>query len=121
MMAPLIGYDNGTRIQALTMLQMKVTVSEIIERTGYNKSTISRIQKKAKERGYDLSRDTKIYLHYVEDAPRVRKPKKCTLEVEEMVVATISKNSATRELSTQAIANTLAPLVRVGISACSIH
>ena len=120
-MAPNQPYDNGIRIQALTMLQLQVPVSQITEKTGYDKSTISRIQKKARARGYDPSKDTKIYLHYVEDAPRAGRPKKCTPEVEEEVIKIISKNSTTRQLSTQAIADTLSPLVRGGISTRSVH
>ena len=37
----------------------------------------------------------------MEDAPKVSRPKKCTPEVEEAVIKTISKNLTTRELSTQ--------------------
>ncbi|OCL00005.1 uncharacterized protein K441DRAFT_435756, partial [Cenococcum geophilum 1.58] len=49
---------------------------------------------------------------YIEDAPKVGRPKKCTLEVEEAVIKIILKNLTTRELSTQKIANTIAPLVK---------
>jgi len=54
----------------------------------------------AKERGYDPSKDTKILLLYVVDAPRSGRPKKCTPELEEEVIKVISKNSTTRQLST---------------------
>ena len=60
------------------MLQMQVPVSQITEKTGYDKSIISRINKRARERGYDPSKDTKIYLRYIEDAPQIGRPKKCT-------------------------------------------
>jgi hypothetical protein len=40
-MAPTRAYDNGTRVQALTMLQLNRPVSKITTITGYNKSTIS--------------------------------------------------------------------------------
>jgi DNA-binding IclR family transcriptional regulator len=42
-MAPTKPHDNGTRIQVLSLLQTKTPISEIIERTGYNESTIYRI------------------------------------------------------------------------------
>ena len=120
-MAPTTSYDNGTRIQALTMLQLGHPVSEIVLKTGYHKSTILRIQQKAISRGYDPEKDSKILLAYVEDAPRVGRPKKITSETEEAIIKAISKNSTTRQLSSQKIANIVSPLVRGGISARSIH
>jgi hypothetical protein len=92
--------DYATRAQALTLLSTGLTLSEIGKKTGFTKSGILRIEKKAKERGYDPEKDLIIYIRYVEDAPRIGRPKKCTPEVEEKVVALISKNSTTRELST---------------------
>ena len=57
----------------------------------------------------------------MEDAPKVSRPMKCTLEVEEAVIKTILKNLTTRELSTQKIANMISPLVKGGILARSIY
>jgi hypothetical protein len=120
-MALLRPYDNGTRVQALTMLQLNRPVSEITH-TGYNKRTISRIQKKAKEREYKLEKDPKIPLAYVEDTPRASRPKRATPEVEQEVIKTISKNSTTRGLSTTQIAEIVSPLTKGGkISARTIH
>jgi transposase len=97
-------------------------MAQIVKDTGYIERTIYGIQKKAKDRGYNPSKDTKILLHYVEDAPRVGRPKKATPELEEEVIKTISKNSTTRELSTAKIAEIVAPLAKGGtISACTIH
>lgn len=109
-MAPTRPFDAGTRIQALSLLQVKTPIEDIIKRTGFTKSTIYRIQKVAKEHGYDPSKDTTLYLAYVEDTSRVERPKKITPEVEEEIIKTISKNSTTRSLSTQQIAKTLSPL-----------
>ena len=113
--------DTGTRIQVLSLLQTKTPITEIIERTGYKERGIYKVLKRAKERGYDPSKSTILYLSYVEDAPRTGRPKKITPEVEEQVIHLISKNSTTRELSTQRIANTLSLLVKGGISARTIH
>jgi hypothetical protein len=74
------------------MFQLNRPVSEITPTTGYNKSTISRIQKKAKEREYKPEKDPKILLTYVEDAPRAGRPKEATPELEQEVIKTISKN-----------------------------
>ena len=81
-------------MQALTLLQKKTPMAQIIKDTGYSERTIYRIQKKAKERGYDPSKDMKILLRYVEDATQVGRLKKATPELEE-VIKTISKNSTT--------------------------
>jgi transposase len=105
----------------LSLLQTKTPIAEIIKRTGYQERGIYKILKKAKKRGYDPSQSTILYLSYVEDAPRTGRPKKVTSEVEEQVIKAVSKNSTTRELSTQKIADTLSPLVRGGISAHTVH
>jgi hypothetical protein len=57
------------------------------------------IQKTAKSRGYNPSKDARILLSYVEDAPRTRRPKKCMPEVEEKLIKAICQNSNTCELS----------------------
>jgi transposase len=119
-MAP-IKPDAGTRIQALTMLQNKTPIAKIIEATGYKERNIYRILKTAKERGYNPDKSKTLYLSYVEDAPRSGRPKKATPEVEEQVIKAISKNSTTRELSTQKIADIISPLVKGGISARTVH
>ncbi len=113
--------DAATRAQALTLLQKGVAIDKIIKDTNYARRSIYNILKKAKDYRYDSSKDTRILLSYVEDAPRSGRPKKCTLEIEEQVINIISQNSTTRELSTQKIANTLALLIKGGISARSIH
>jgi hypothetical protein len=95
--------DAGTRIQALSLLQTKTQVDEIVCRTGYTERSIYRIQKKAIERGYDLSKDTKLFLSYVKDAPRSGRPKKVAPALEEEVIKIIFKNSTAQELLTQQI------------------
>ena len=95
-MAPTRPHDDGTRVQALALLSVKTPMAEIIEKTGYTESTIYKIRKKAKSRGYDPSKDEKILLAYVTDAPKTGRPKKCTPEVEEAIIKAISKNSTIR-------------------------
>ena len=84
-MAPLKSYDPATRAQALTILQLKRPITEITEKTGFNKSTVGRIEKRAKERGYTPETSQTILLAYVEDVPRSGRPKKATVEVEEKI------------------------------------
>ena len=100
-MAPKGPYDNEPRVQALTLLSKGFKPDEIKADTGLLKSTIYNLQKRALSRGYNPSKDWKILIAYIEDAPKVSRPKKCTLEVEEAVIKTISKNLTIWELSTQ--------------------
>ena len=99
-MAPKGPYDNGPCVQALTLLSKGFKPDEIKADIGLLKSTIYNLQKKALSHGYDPFKDWKILIAYIEDVPKVGRPKKCTPEVEEAVIKTISKNLTTRELST---------------------
>ena len=119
--APKGPHNNGPRVQALTLLSKGFKPDEIKADTGLSKSTIYDLQKRALSHGYDPSKDQKILIAYMEDAPKVGRPKKCTPEVEEAVIKTISKNSTTRELSTQKIADIVSPLAKGGILARFIH
>jgi transposase len=113
--------DIATRAQILTLLQKGIPISEITQDTSFARRTIYDILRRAKERRYDPSKDHRILVSYVEDGQRSGRPKKCTPEIEEEVIKIISQNSTTRELSTQKIANTVAPLVKGGISARTIY
>jgi transposase len=62
-----------------------------------------------------------IIIAYVKDVPRFNRPKKVTIEVEEQVIKAISKNSTTRQLSTQAITNLVSSLVYKGIFARTVY
>jgi transposase len=76
-MAPKGPHDNGPRVQALTLLSKGFKPDEIKADTGLSKSTIYDLQKRALSRGYDPSKDRKILIAYVEDTPKVGRPKKC--------------------------------------------
>ena len=91
-MAPKGPYDNGPRVQALTLLSKGFKPDEIKADTSLSKNTIYELQKRALSRGYDPSKDWKILITYVEDALKVSRPKKCTLEIEEVVIKIILKN-----------------------------
>ena len=95
-MAPQRPHDSATRAQALTMLQLNCPIKDITSKTGFDRKTIYRIEKRAKDRGYTLETNPRIQLAYVEDAPHTSRPKKATAEVEEEVIKAISKNSTSR-------------------------
>ena len=85
-MAPKQPHDNGLRVQVLAMFQDGKSIDDIIKTIKYSRSTIFAIRRKAKERGYDLELDSRIFLKYVEDVPHLGRPMKATLEVEEQVI-----------------------------------
>jgi transposase len=85
-------YNTTIRIEAFIILQLKYLVKEIIEKIGPNKSTISCIKKRVKERGYTPKINSKIIIAYIEDILQSGRPKKITAEVEEKIIKVISKN-----------------------------
>jgi transposase len=109
-------HDLGTRLQALTLLEHGVPQATVTTITGISKTQVYALRKAAIQRGYDLVVNKKLFLAYVTDAPRSGRPKKATLEVQEQVAKVVTKNSATRQLTTQQIANT----VSNSIESCSI-
>ena len=48
---------------------------DVANLVGVSQQSISRLRKKARERGYDPNIDRKILLKYVEDGPRTGRPK----------------------------------------------
>lgn len=98
-------HDVGTRLQALCLLENKIPITEIISITGISKPSIYSIRKTAIARGYNPQESRKLLIAYVTDAPRSGRPPKATTEVKEQVKQTITKNSTSRQMSTQAIAN----------------
>jgi hypothetical protein len=98
-------HDIGTRLQALTLLEIKVPIATITEITGISKSSITLLRRNAIARGYDPTKSKRLVLAYVEDASRSGRPTKVAEEVEKKVVTVISKNSTTRQLSTKGIAH----------------
>ena len=103
--APTRPRDPATRAQALAIVQLGCPIEEIISTTGFDPSSITRIKKRAKDRGYDPEKDKKIIFVYVGDAAHASKPKRLTPEVEQEVIEAISKNSTTRQFTTRGIAN----------------
>ena len=120
-MAPRCQHDLGTRIQALTLLEAATGVPWITQLTGISKSAIYRLRSTAIARGYDPTISSKLLLAYVEDAPRSGRPKKATEEVKELIIATVSHNSSTRQWSCQRIAYKISTSVPGGISAQTVY
>jgi hypothetical protein len=101
-------HDVGTRLQTLAPLEINVPIAVIIDITGISKSSIYSFRKTVKSRGYNPQESLKLLLKYVSNAPQSGWLIKATEEVKEAVKTLITKNSTTRQLSTQIIANKLA-------------
>lgn len=110
-------HDVGTRLQALALLEMSIPVATICDITGISESAIYRLRTNAKTRGYNPQQSKRLVLAYIQDAPRSGRPIKATQEVKKSVVETISKNSTTRQLSTQAIIDCVNKSLDIKISA----
>ena len=111
-------YDIATCAQALTLKVIKCPDKENTQMTGVSRTAINRIYKTALQRGYNPEICQTILNSYIEDAPKLGALVKATPAVKDAIVAIISKNLSTRELSCQAIADSLSD---VEISACIVH
>ena len=110
-------HDIATRAQALTLKVIKCPDAENTKITGLPRSTINSIYRTARARGYNPDACQTLFNSYIEDAPKPGPPCKATLEVEDAIIAVLSKNSTTRELSCQRIADLITP----NISARTVH
>ena len=75
-----INYDDGVRLQALALVEFGIAPKEVEAITGIHRSTISRLRKKARQRGYDPGVSKALKLEYVTDAPRSGRPPEVTEE-----------------------------------------
>ena len=92
-----INHDNGTRLQALALAAAGIPVKNITAMTEISRWTISRLQKQARDRGYDPNTSKKLLLSYVTDAPRSGRPKVATPEIENIILTAVRKNRYDRE------------------------
>ena len=100
-------HDAGTRLQALALLENNVSVTRIVEITSISKPSIYGLRKTVILQGYNPQESLKLFLEYVTNAPQSGRPIKATVEVKEAVKTIVTKNSTTRQLSTEMIANKL--------------
>jgi hypothetical protein len=103
-------------LQALCLFENKVSVLKIKEITRIATSQIYAIQKTAITQGYDSTVSKKLLLSYVKDAPRSKRPPKVTEEIKKQVVKVVTKNSTTRQMTTQTIANKINKLTTASIT-----
>ena len=90
-------HDIATRAQALALLGAGVPIQNIIKISGISKSQIYRIQKKAKERGYNSTTSTTLKTEFLDDNPHTGRPKKITKEMEKEILVEIRASRKGRE------------------------
>ena len=67
-------HDLATRAQALALLEEKIPVQRIVEITQMSKTSIFRLQRTAKSRGYNPSISRQLKVEYLEDGLRSGQP-----------------------------------------------
>jgi transposase len=92
-------HDIATRAQALALLQARVPIDRVSKISGISVNQIYRIDKKARERGYDPTTSTILSDDFLIDAPRSGRPKKITEEMEQEIIQEIRKSRNGREKS----------------------
>ena len=71
-------HEVGTRLQALALIEAGVAQKTVTAITGISRTTIKRLQEKAKERGYDPNVSKELKLDYVTDQSRPGRPRGIT-------------------------------------------
>jgi hypothetical protein len=106
----------GSRVQALSLLEYGVPHHHITTLTEISKTRIYALRDLAIKRGYDPKVSKVIHEYYVTDSPRTGRPKTSQVVID-LILATVTKNSTTREWSCERIANEVSNTP--GISAIS--
>jgi transposase len=97
-------YDNATRAQALALKMQGIPNATIESITGIQPNTLSKLYKKAKERGLNPAVSQRILDHHVEDGKRSGRPTKQTTEIIQDVISKVRRDRYGREKSCTQIA-----------------
>ena len=92
-----ITHDDGLRLQALALVEYGIAPKLVQGITDIHKSTISRLRKKARERGYNPEISKKLFLSYVTDGQYTGRPSSITVELETELIDHVTSNRNTRE------------------------
>jgi hypothetical protein len=99
-----ISQSTAARIHALALLSEGFKHAYITQRKGLSDRALSRLKKKAFERGFWPEDDPRILEDYVVDAPCSGRPKEITQEKEQALLDSVRKNRAGREKSSEVLA-----------------
>ena len=97
-------YTIADRVQALTLAEEGKPYAEISGITGISKSQITRLRKKARERGFDPSVSKQITMEHVQDAPRTGRPEVIDEEKEKKMLEIVQATDKSREMTVAEIA-----------------
>ena len=91
--------DVATRAQALALAEEGVSVTRVVQLSGMSRSSIYRLQKTARVRGYGPTISRQILNQLVQDAPRSGRPKEITALQEEALIEQVQRDRFGREMT----------------------
>ena len=97
-------YTVADRVQALTLAEEGKSYAEISSITGISLSQITRLCRKARERGFDPSVSKQITAEYVQDAPKTGWPEVIDKEKEKQMLELVQATHESQEMSAAEIA-----------------
>ena len=92
--------DRDPANKALTLAEYGVSATEAAKISGCgDRRTVQRLQKKARERGYDPAVSTTIEARFVEDAPRSGRPEVLTQAQKDAIEQNSESSAIARHLA----------------------
>ena len=100
-------HDDGTKIQALTLLSVGFKQTQVVEITGISQSQISRLHSKAISRGWNGASNTQLRLQHVVDKPGGGRPTKHTPETDKQLEKFVEKDHESRAMTLEELGEEL--------------
>ena len=98
-------HENTVRATALALVcYTQMSMCEIARLTGMTESRVRQLKRTAFARGFDPSKDARIYERFVEDAPRSGRPKEITPIQEQQIIDSATADLADQEKSARVLA-----------------
>ena len=95
------------RAQALALLKYEININSVITYTGFSRSYLYEMRKKARDRGFNPSISFILKDEYLTDAPRSGRPLKATPELVAKLLSLITRDRYGREKTTAQLASEL--------------
>ncbi|KAI8626845.1 hypothetical protein F5Y19DRAFT_444620 [Xylariaceae sp. FL1651] len=100
-------FDVATRIQALSWHNEGRSRAEIIAKTGYSQSGLSKLILKAKQRGYCPREEALVRLEYVESGARTGRPPALSQAKKDEIVKILTTERISHKFSTRELTENL--------------
>jgi transposase len=94
-------HETRTQVVSLVLVGKRHTIKEVADIFNIPERTVSRIIKRATERGFDASVNPHIEKKHIEDASRSGRPKTTTEATTEGVLDSVTKDGCDREKSSE--------------------